>query len=454
MASRGTSPERRESKSDTEDLMKLHVSLWLLLAAVPALAVPPEAQPAINARDRAAILDDITAALREAYVFPEIAQRMEEKVRHQLQSGAYDRLGTLESFTEKLTDDLRSISHDLHLAVLWAPGPPAPETEEPTPEELAMMRRDNYGFRRVERLSGNIGYLKLDSFERADLGGDTAVAAMGFLSGSEALIVDLRDNGGGDPTMVQLITSYLVPSEPVHFSSFYIRKGEKTRQFWTQAWVPGTRLPAVPVFLLTSGRTFSAAEDFAYSLKSLKRATIVGETTGGGAHPVEIHQVEGYPVLVRLPYGRSVNPITGTDWEGTGVEPDIPAAEADALAVAHTRALDEVAAKTAYPARKAELELVRDVVEGRRHRVNLSAAERQAFAGTYGPLTVLAEGDALRAQLGNGPRVRLSPIGHDRFLVDDRDDFLIRFEREASGKVVRVVILSPGGEQPFTRGGG
>ena len=432
--------------------MKLHVSLWLLLAALPALAVPQEAQPALDAKDRAAIIDDIAAALRETYVFPDTARRMEEHVRRQLQSGAYDRLGTLESFTEKLTADLRSVSHDLHLAVLGAPESPVPETEEPTAEELAMMRRDNYGFRRVERLAGNVGYLKLDSFERADLGGGTAVAAMGFLAGSDALIIDLRDNSGGEPTMIQLLISYLVPSEPVHFSSFYIRKGDKTRQFWTQAWVPGTRLPAVPVFVLTSGRTFSAAEDFAYSLKSLKRATIVGETTGGGAHPVEIHQVKGYPVLLRLPFGRSINPITGTDWEGTGVEPDIKAAAADALAVAHTRALDAVAAKATDPARKAELELVRNVVEDRRHPANLSVAELQAFAGNYGPLTVIAKDGALWGQLGNGPRVQLLPVGHDRFLVDDRDDFLIRFEREASGKLVRVVILSPGGEQSFPRG--
>jgi retinol-binding protein 3 len=381
---------------------------------------------------------------------------MEEHVRRQLRSGAYDRLGTLETFTQKLTEDLRSVSHDRHLAVLWAPGPPEPETEEPTAEELATMRRDNYGFRRVERLAGNVGYLKLDSFERADLGGDTAVAAMGFLAGSDALIVDLRDNGGGDPTMVQLITSYLVSSEPIHFSSFYIRKGDKTQQFWTHAWVPGTRLPAVPLFILTSARTFSAAEDFAYSLKSLKRATIVGETTGGGAHPVENYQVKGYPVLMRLPYGRSVNPITGTDWEGAGVEPDIAAAAPDALAVAHTRALDAVAAKTTDPAQKVEAQkvevgFVRDVVEDRRHPVNLSAAEMQAFAGNYGPLTVTAEGGALWAQLGNGPKVQLFPVDHDRFLLGDRDDFRIRCERDTSGKVVRFVILGPAGEQSYPR---
>ena len=161
--------------------MKLHISLLLLLAAAPALAAPPEAQPAINAKDRTAIIDDIAAALRDIYVSPDVARRMEEHVRRRLQSGAYDRLGTLEIFTEKLTEDLRSVSHDLHLAVLWAPEPPAPEADELTAEDLARMRRDNYGFRRVERLAGNVGYLKLDSFERADLGGATAVAAMGFL---------------------------------------------------------------------------------------------------------------------------------------------------------------------------------------------------------------------------------------------------------------------------------
>jgi hypothetical protein len=433
--------------------MKLHVPLLLLLAAVPALAASPEAPPSIDAKDRAAIVDDIAAALRDTYVFPDVALRMEEQVRRQLWSGAYDRLGTLEIFTEKLTEDLRSVSHDLHLAVMCSPGPPVPETEEPTAEDLAMMRSDNYGFRRVERLAGNVGYLKLDSFERADLGGSTAVAAMGFLAGSDALIVDLRDSGGGDPTMIQLIASYLVPTEPIHFSSFYIRKGDRTQQFWTHAWVPGTRLPAVPVFILTSGRTFSAAEDFAYSLKSLKRATIVGETTGGGAHPVENYQVKGYPVLMRLPYGRSVNPITGTDWEGTGVAPDIAVAAPDALAVAHVRALDAVAAKITDPAQKAALELVRDVVEDRRHPVDLSAAEMQAFAGSYGPLAITAEGGALWGQLGGGPRVQLHPVGLDRLLVEDRDDFEIRCQRDASGKVVRVVILFPGGgEQSYDRG--
>jgi len=436
---------------------RLSAFLFAAAAAVPALAAPPT-PPAVNAQDRAAIIDDVAAALRETYVFPETAQRMEELMRRQLQSGAYDHLATLDAFTEKLTADLRSVSHDLHLGVDWDPEPATPATGGPTPEErqarrAAAMRRDNYCFRKVERLAGNVGYLKLDCFAPADLAGSTAVAAMGFLAGSDALIFDLRDNGGGSPSMIQLITSYLVSGEPTHLNNFYVRKGDKTEQFWTQAWVPGTRLPAVPVFVLTSGRTFSAAEEFTYNLKNLKRGTIVGETTGGGAHPVDGHQVKGYPVTVSLPFGRAVNPITGTNWEGTGVEPDVKVAAPEALAVAHERALAAIVDKTSEPALKAQLDFVRGVLEDRRKPVSLSAAEQQAFAGTYGPRSVTVEDGALWYQRGKGRKMPLLAVGQDRFLVGDLDDFRFRFERDASGHVARLVgLYADGTEEPNSRG--
>lgn len=437
--------------------------LWFALAAafaVPALAAPPAppAPPAITAQDRAAIVDDIVAALNEIYVFPETAKKMEEHVRRQLQSGAYDRLGTLTDFTQKLTEDLQSVSHDLHLNVGWDPEQPAGAQGAATPEELrarfaAQLRRDNYCFRKVERLAGNVGYVKLDCFAEAQLGGATAIAAMNFLSGSDALIFDLRDNGGGSPSMIQLLTSYLLAGEPTHLNSFYIRKGDRTEQFWTNAWVPGMRMPDVPVFVLTSGRTFSAAEEFTYNLKNLKRATIVGETTGGGAHPVDRHQVKGYPVAVSLPFGRAINPISGTNWEGTGVEPDIKVPVAEALEVAHARALATVAEKTTDPVQKSELEFVRGVLEDRLKPASLSAAELQAFAGAYGPRNITVEDGALWYQRGKGRRMRLQPVGQDRFLVGDLDDFRIRFERDASGKVVRLVGLYPdGSEEPNPRG--
>ncbi len=424
--------------------------------ALPALAQPP-APPTITAQDRAAIIDDIAAALNEIYVFPETAKKMEEHVRAQLKSGAYDRLGKLDEFTQKLTEDLQSVSRDLHLRVAFNPDPPGGEEGGPTPEQQAryenQLRRDNYCFRKVERLSGNVGYIKLDCFAQADLGGSTAIAAMGFLSGTDALIFDLRDNGGGSPSMIQLLISYLLEGEPTHLNSFYIRKGDRTEQFWTNAWVPGKRMPDVPVFVLTSGRTFSAAEEFTYNLKNLKRATLVGETTGGGAHPVNFHRVKGYPVGVSLPFGRAINPISGTNWEGTGVEPDIKAPVADALAVAHSRALSTLAEKITDPAQKSELEFARGILEDRLKPANLSAAELQAFAGTYGPRSITLEDGALWYQRGRGRKQRLLPVGQDRFLVGDLDEFRIRFERDASGNVVRLVGIDPGGEEAHARGG-
>jgi retinol-binding protein 3 len=432
--------------------------VFALALAVPLLAAPP-APPAVSAADRAAIVDDIAAALNEIYVFPETARKMEQHVRQQLKNGAYDRLGTLDAFTEKLTEDLQSVSRDLHLRVFWTPEPPPAEgTGGPTPEQRqrfeAALRRDNYCFRKVERLSGNVGYLKLDCFADAGLGGATAVAAMSFLSGSEALIFDLRDNGGGSPSMIQLLTSYLLAGEPTHLNSFYIRQGDRTEQFWTHAWVPGTRLPDVPTFVLTSGRTFSAAEEFTYNLKNLKRATLVGETTGGGAHPVNQHQVKGYPVAVSLPFGRAINPVSGTNWEGTGVEPDVKVPAAEALDEAHARALAAVAEKATDPEHRAELEFVRGVMEDRRKPATLSTAELQAFAGTYGPRKISVEDGALWYQRGRGRKLRLLPVGQDRFLVGDLDDFRIRFERDASGSIVRLVGIYPDGrEEPSPRGG-
>jgi hypothetical protein len=434
-------------------------SICALAIALPTLAAPPAAPPAppaITAQDRTAIIDDLTAALRDIYVFPDTAQRMEEHVRRQLQSGAYDRLGTLEAFTQKLTEDLQSVSHDLHLRVRWAPGQPANEAAGPSAEEqarqAAALRRENYCFRKVERLAGNVGYLKLDCFAEADLAGNTAVSAMGFLAGSDALIFDLRDNGGGSPTMIQLLVSYLMSGEPTHLNNFYIRKGDRTEQFWTSSWVPGTRLPDVPVFVLTSSRTFSAAEEFTYDLKSLKRATIVGETTGGGAHPVDTHRVHGYPVVMSLPFGRAVNPITGTNWEGTGVEPDVKVPAPDALAAAHLRALTAVAEKAADPELRATIEFVRGILVDRGNPVHLSSVEAKAFTGTYGPRKVTVEGGELWYQRGTGPKMHLIPLGQDRFLVGDHDDVRFRFQRDGSGNVVRLVGIYPDGtEEPHDR---
>jgi C-terminal processing protease CtpA/Prc len=282
----------------------------------------------------------------ETYVFLDVAKQMDQHVRDKLQAGAYDSIATPEAFARQLTGDLRSVSGDLHLRVAVVArselGSGGRLTDEQIERRNEQLRRENYRFRRLEVLDDNIGYLRLDNFVDAAIAGPTAVAAMNFLANVDALIVDLRENSGGAPSMIQLISSFLF-EDRVHLNSFYVRQTDSWSHFWTQSDVDGPKLVDVPVFVLTSGRTFSAAEEFAYNLKHLERGTIVGETTRGGAHPQSSRRFDfgTFGVVFSVPFGRAVNPITGTNWEGTGVQPHIsvPASEALEAALAEARAI-------------------------------------------------------------------------------------------------------------------
>jgi retinol-binding protein 3 len=203
-----------------------------------------------------------------------------------------------------------------------------------------MSKRINYGFERVERLNGNIGYIDLRNFNDHEAGAETVAAAMRFLVNTEALIFDLRQNGGGNPHMVALISSYLFGDKPVHLNDLYWRKGNETNEFWTKPELAKVKFAGKDIYVLTSNRTFSGAEEFSYNLKNLKRATIIGETTGGGAHPGGMFRLHDH-FGVFVPTGRAINPITKTNWEGTGVEPDIKVPKEQALKTAYLMALNK-----------------------------------------------------------------------------------------------------------------
>lgn len=305
------------------------------------------ATPALTAQVKTEVIESILNQLNTKYVFPEVAKKMEAAVRKRLKEKEYDSVAEGPSFAERLTKDLQEVSKDKHLRVRYSPEPiPERSTGEPSPEQQERMREEmiaygsrmNYGFEKVERLPGNVGYLDLRMFFSADLAGETAAAAMNFLGNTGALIVDLRQNGGGDPDMVALLCSYLFGSEPVHLNDIYWRPDDSTRQFWTTAHVPGKRFTKKDVYVLTSKRTFSGAEEFAYNLKNLKRATLLGETTGGGAHPGGSERITAH-FSAFVPQGRAINPISKTNWEGTGVKPDIEIPADQALKTAHIMAL-------------------------------------------------------------------------------------------------------------------
>ena len=289
------------------------------------------------------------------YVFPEIGKKMGEYIKQKHLGGCYDAYTEVKKFCAQLTSDLREVCHDKHIFVFYSPEEarevaarkgilPEEEIRQINNRYSEMDRRANFGFHKVEVLEGNIGYLKIDYFSDSDEACERAVGAMKFLSGSDAIIIDLRSNGGGGGAVLPLLASYFFGSEKKSLTGVYLRATDSVEQSWTWRYVPGKRCPDLDLYILTSSRTFSAAEDFSYSLKHLKRATIVGENTKGGAHPVDVLIVKG-DILTQISIGNSINPITNSNWENTGVKPDIGVPAEKALQAAHLKAVENLLRK-------------------------------------------------------------------------------------------------------------
>jgi hypothetical protein len=342
--------------------MMLSVTSLVLALALPASAQPKPARPAqpkpatrpppaqpdlqIDAAARAQVIDASIAALRRLYVFPEVAAKLETTLRDRAKAGAYDRTTSAAALAEQLTRDLQAVSRDKHMRMQYSARPvrndPPPNTApsaEDKAEARTMAQQLNAGFVKVERLDGNIGYLRLDYFMHGDDVGPRAAAAMTLLADTDALILDLRENHGGHPATVALIVSYLYDAyAEIHINDIYDRPTDSTQQYWTLPSLPGPRYADKPVYVLTSRQTFSGGEECAYDLQTLKRATLIGEVTGGGANPGDRVKV-GEHFALFVPTGRAINPVTRTNWEGVGVKPEIATTAAAALDTAYLLAL-------------------------------------------------------------------------------------------------------------------
>ena len=282
------------------------------------------------------------ARLLEAeYVFDDVAAVIGKALIDRVSQGDYDKVQGVAAYAEMLTAHIQQVHRDSHLVVVAAK--PVTDGVPSRADRRRRLQRRNFGFTKVAMMDDAIGYLKIDSMTDTvnEGAGDAAVAAMRFVAGAQALIFDLRSNRGGSPTMVQLLMTYLLAGSPVHINSFYVRKTDELRQFWTLPYVPGRRFPDIPVYALTSRATFSGAEEFAYDLQAMGRGTLVGEKTAGGANPSTRHPIDA-ELNVMIPFGYPINPITGTNWEGVGVEPDVPCPADEALDVAITTIKQEL----------------------------------------------------------------------------------------------------------------
>lgn len=307
---------------------------------------PPQKDMTVDKALRSEVVESVIANLDRSYVFPDKAAAMGRSLRAQLQHGDFDAITSAETLARTLTETLRRDSHDRHLEVRYfehaiAQGNDQSDSADNKAAELAEGRHFNFGISGVDRLKGDIGYIDLHQFGRPAMVATRIAATMTLMSDTSALVIDLRHCSGGDPETVMLFASYLYDKR-THLNDVYWRDENRTERRWTTATVPGPRYgEARKVYLLTSSDTFSGCEDFAYALKNNNRATLIGETTGGGAHGGGPHRLDAH-FMMFVPSGRPISPVTHTDWEDVGVVPDVKTSAKRALDVAQVAALKEL----------------------------------------------------------------------------------------------------------------
>ncbi len=433
--------------------MKKQISLFFLFFALSSFESKAQTAITLSTAEKKALVDSIGKQLRKKYIFGDVAEKMAVFISSELNAGKYDNLTDGAMICNRLTEDLQSISHDKHIRLWFDPKWIAAEKERSmlpdsakgiTAMDLKWSKNQNFGFKEMKILEGNIGYLDLTGFfDTRYGGGETAVAAMNFFANTEALIIDLRKNGGGSPGMIQLLISYLYDrDELIHLNDFYRRVGNETEQRWSLPYVPGKKLNQTEIYILTSTKTFSAAEEFTYNLKNLKRATIVGETTGGGANPGN-WQILSDKVVMFLPDGQAINPITHTNWEGTGVEPDVKTTAEDALVQARILALEKLNKKYKDdPIYNWEI----TALQSQKKTIKADPELLKSCVGTYGDKIILNENGKLYFKPNaSRPKEEMKLMEPSLFSIDAEWDTRIKIIAE-NGKVTGLMLLHPAGD--------
>lgn len=384
------------------------------------------AQPSDKPVNTKALVDSLGKALFRTYIFPEKSKIMADYLKSQWKKGVYKSTMDPKQLAGKLETDIQSVHHDGHLRVHYDPEFAQMLSQPRSPQRLGIdsaalqsERSENFGFKKVEILDGNIGYVQFSGFSGMIPEAKPVVsAAFRFLSGTDAIIIDVRRNGGGSPHMVKHISGYFV-SERTRLNDIYDRRADKTMEFWAEPEDADNMKLSMPVYILTSKRTFSAAEDFTYAMQVNKRATIIGEATGGGAHPTGPVYI-GQNFVVDIPFARSINHITKTDWEGTGVRPDVFVSDEMALVKAQELILTArlVSAKTDQEKKQAQW-FIHALHASDHYDNELNETVLITYEGEYGRFKVFMKDNALFLSDFVGRTFRLKPIARNHFLGDD-----------------------------------
>jgi retinol-binding protein 3 len=419
---------------------------WPAPFASPSQA--PLSRPVTIAEKRQA-LAELARLLRTRYAIAATGEAAAALMEKNGAAGAYDALADALAFGDAVTRDLREATKDKHLAFgipaekAPAPGAKSADAEAERAYQAAEMKRGNFGFPRAEILPGNVGLLEVLRFQPPDQAGDTIAAAVAFLAQTDAVLIDLRNCHGGNAYVMPIFTGYFLP-RPTSLYDMVFRGDGFTERFWSAPWLPGKKLADVPLYILTSAYTFSGAEALAYRFQVLKRAIIVGETTAGGANAGGIVDV-GPIFKVWLPMGRPVDADTGTNWEGTGVVPDVRSAAREAPTVAHIAALRNLRAKAASERDRTRLDAALERAEAGQRPVALSATDLGRLAGTFGPCRIWVEGGQLRIQRGIEAPFLLVPLTARIFISETIQPVRLEFFNDANGAVAKIAFLDEAG---------
>jgi hypothetical protein len=416
----------------------------------------------LDSKTKNAVIESVNDLIIKRYVFPDVAQQVTDYLNKRFKNGDYDKTDNARQFANALWEDLQTSSNDNHFFIEYNPkrarlvtAQKSQSAEDIEKANKVMAEKDrltNFGFNKLEILMGNVGYLDLRYFSNPDYAGATAVAAMNLLANSDAVIIDLRDTPGGEPTMVQLLSSYFVRGTKqgrTHLNTLEQVYDGSIEQYWTIPYVPGKRMYDTDLYILTDGYTGSAAEEFTHNMKALDRAVIIGETTRGSAHNVDIEVIQEHFVM-HLPVRRPVNPITGTNWERTGVEPHIVVPGPQAFDKAYLMALEKIMEKSQDDDQKVRITWAIDHTRAKLEPVKLDESLLEKYTGEYGERKIIHENGELFYQR-TGPKYRLIPLKENLFAVEDLDYFRIEMIRDKNGNISELVGIYDDGRKDVSK---
>ena len=423
--------------------MKKIVLLSILIYSI-SLIIRGQDFQIINNYTKKRIIDTVLSCFESNYVYPEKSSIMADSILEKYRKGDYAQFTTTIALIDQLSIDLIQISEDRHIGIKYiekAENSVSVNKHSLLSENIAGKRKENFKFRKAEWLPGNVGYIRFDQFEDTEYAADAAASAMSFVSECDALIIDLRYNPGGEEKMVRFLASYFF-SEPTLLNTRYFTIRDSLVQSWTDTSIPGKKFIGKNVYVLTSQNTASAAEAFTYILKNYNKAIVVGETTRGAAHWVQYHYFPSLRIEIKLPEARPINPVTKTNWEKTGIEPDIKIEEYKAFYRAYILALEKLQESSSDSLIFQELEWYKMLA---RHKMQATSALNLAdYCGLYGEIKFELKENYLFWDQGDNEELILLPLSKDHFVFDDSDDYIVRFVRNDRNKIVGYQLLIKG----------